>query len=219
MTEVSIAEYARTYGLSEQGVRRAAREGTVPARKVGTAWLIDDASRWSPQRRRSLSERAAAALLARLDGETGPVRTLQPTERARLRDRVHRLTTEPDAADLFAAWLRPSVARPATELFVRPEDLRDLRADDRLVVGGVSDPRSEISAPDFLEAHVAEADFPILRRDFLLRNSATPNVRLHIGTERPPSPLPLSMLLIDLAADGGPRERSRVVELLRGINA
>ncbi|MFJ4222246.1 hypothetical protein [Curtobacterium luteum] len=35
MTEVSIAEYASKYGLSLQGVRRAAREGSVTARKVG----------------------------------------------------------------------------------------------------------------------------------------------------------------------------------------
>ena len=39
-----------------------------------------------PQRRRPLSERAAAALLAQIDGDLGPARALKPTERARLRD-------------------------------------------------------------------------------------------------------------------------------------
>lgn len=219
MAEVGVADYALRYGLSEQGVRRAARQGTVPARKVGTAWLIDDSSRMRPQRRRPLSERTATALLAQLDGDLEAARALRPTERARLRERTLRLVNEQDAADLFTAWLRPVLARPAANLFVQPTDLRELRTDDRLVLGGISDARAEISAPDFLEAHVAAADFPQLRREFLLRNSDAPNVRLHVDAERPSSPLPLSALLIDLAADGGPRERARVVELLRGVNA
>jgi len=219
MAEVSVADYARRYGLSEQGVRRAAREGAVPARKVGTAWLIDDSHRLRPQKRRPLSERAASALLARLDGDLGPARALTPTERARLRDRVLRLRDDQHATDLLAAWLRPVLARPAVDLFVQPADLQDLRADDRLVLGGVSDARAEISAPDFVEAHVAAADYPLVRRDFLLRSSDAPNVRLHVDDERPSSPLPLSVLLLDLAADGGPRERARVAALLRGIGA
>lgn len=182
-------------------------------------WLIEDSDRLHPQRRRSLSDRAAVALLARIDGDLEPARMLQPIERSRLDDRATRLAHDEDAADLFAAWLRPALRRPAVDLFVQPADLPDLREDDRVVAGGVSDPRAEISAPDFFEAHIATSDLPDLRRDFLLRSSDAPNVKLHVAPRRPPRPLPLSTLLVDLAADGGPRERGRLIELLRGLSA
>ncbi|PZE76569.1 hypothetical protein DEI82_05230 [Curtobacterium sp. MCBD17_019] len=216
MAEVSIADYAHQYGFSEQIVRKAARQGVLPARKASGVWLIDDGEQLRPQRSRPLAQRMAAALLSMIDGSDALRVALRPTERHRLDARLHALRHDEHAADVFITWFRPRVLQRPLMLFVQPADMADLRSDDRLVLGGVSDPRAEISAPDFLEAHVAEQDMDSLRREFLLRESVAPNVALHVEADCPPATLPLSTLLLDLATDGGPRERARLAQLLRG---
>lgn len=44
IVEISTAEAARRMGCSESYARRLARSGQVPARKVGTQWLITPAA-------------------------------------------------------------------------------------------------------------------------------------------------------------------------------
>lgn len=215
MADVTVAEYAQHHGLSEQVVRKQVRSGKLAARKSGSIWLIDDALRHRPAARRPLADRAADALLAVIDGRDA-LAHLEPTERTRLRQRLVLLREPADVevVDVLHDWLWRRLPL-VEEFFVQPDDLPDLRADERLVAGGVSDPRSEISAPDVLEAHVARADVDPLRREYLLRSSSTPNVALHVHDHAPERPLPLSQLVLDLIADDGPRERRRAVELLR----
>lgn len=218
MAEVTVAEYAQRYGLAEQIIRRSMRSGAIPGRKSGGVWLIDDAFRHRPPTRRPLAERAASALVDAVDGRSTDVQ-LRPTELARTRARLRQLhdgTGDTAPADLVRDWLRNLMPR-SESYFVPSADLTDLRQDRRVVPGGVSDPRSEISAPDFLEAHIAANDLDRVRRDYLLRSSASPNVKLHVHAAPPDRPLPLSQLILDLAADDGPRERRRVAELLRTV--
>ncbi|GAA0994092.1 hypothetical protein GCM10009563_10690 [Subtercola frigoramans] len=101
------------------------------------------------------------------------------------------------------------------KLAVAPSDLDDLGQDARIVKSGFSDPRAQIAAAGQLEVRVAAANLASLRRDYLLRPSDRPNVFVHLTDERSPSPLPLGLLLVDLANHDGVRERSRVAELLR----
>ncbi|WP_157603037.1 helix-turn-helix domain-containing protein [Rathayibacter sp. Leaf299] len=210
MAEESVSEFAEREKVSPRRVRALIERGRLPARQVGGQWLIDQASAHRPAPSRPLSARMRAGLLAVLSGEQPGV--LSASENARLRGYRNALLHSPEPDRILGAWVHE---RSALKLQVAPSDLADLSKDQRLVKTGFSDPRAEIAAAGQLEARVAEADVDALRREYLLRPSDRPNVLLHITDEKPPSPLPLGLLLVDLARHEGVRERSRVAELLR----
>jgi hypothetical protein len=99
-----------------------------------------------------------------------------------------------------------------------PADLAEIAGDPRLVPSGISDERSGLSAARELEGYVASDAMPGFLRDNVLIDSDAPNVRLHVVNKLPERPLPLGLLLADLADWNGPREDARVVELLRSVH-
>jgi len=210
VAEETVSEFAEREKVSPRRVRALLEQGRLPARKVGGQWLIDQASAHRPAPSRPLGARMQAGLLAILSGEQPEA--LSRAESARLRAYRNALLHSPEPDRILGAWVRE---RAALKLQVAPSDVADLSEDQRLVKSGFSDPRAEIAAAGQLEARVAEADVDALRREYLLRPSDRPNVLLHITDEKPSSPLPLGLLLVDLAQHDGVRERSRVAELLR----
>jgi hypothetical protein len=104
-------------------------------------------------------------------------------------------------------------------------DLRDLRADARLVLSGLSDPRAEIAAGDIVEGYVKQADLGHLIRDYLLTQAVDQasrqqaNVVLHASIRPVPRPAPLLLIAADLADHRTPREESRAVEILNDLTA
>lgn len=213
MPEESVAEFAKREGVSPRRVRALIEQGAIPARRVGRQWLIDQSSAHRPALSRPLADRMRANLLAILSGDAPE--GLSASERARLRRYRNELMRSPDPDRILGAWIREQAP---LKLQVAPSDLADLAADERIVKSGFSDPRAEIAAAGQLEARIAKDDAAAIRREYLLRPSERPNVLLHLADEKPPSPLPLGLLLVDLAHHDGVRERSRVAELLRKVD-
>ncbi|WP_123340563.1 MULTISPECIES: helix-turn-helix domain-containing protein [unclassified Curtobacterium] len=213
MDEESVAEFAVRAGLSPRRVRALIEGGSIRARQVGGQWLVDQSSEHRPAASRPLGARMRSHLLASLSGQ--PIDGLSAPERVRLRRYRDELVRSAEPDRMLGAWIRPV---PALRLRVADADLEDLAADGRLVKSGFSDPRSEIAAAGQLEARVAASDADALRRDYLLRPSDQPNVLLHVSEQRPPSPVPLGLLLVDLAVHDGIRERSRVAALLQAAS-
>lgn len=214
MPEESVADFAKREGISPRRVRALIEQGSIPARQVGRLWLVDQASAHRPAASRPLADRMRANLLAVLSGDATD--GLSASERARLRRYLSELAHSPHPDRILSAWVPDSAP---LRLQVAPSDLDDLSEDDRLVKSGFSDPRAEIAGAGQLEARVAKAEVDAIRREYLLRPSQQPNVFLHVSDEKPPSPLPLGLLLVDLAHHEGVRERSRVAELFHEVDA
>ncbi|QQD76799.1 helix-turn-helix domain-containing protein [Curtobacterium sp. YC1] len=210
MAEESVADFAVRAGLSPRRVRALIASGALRARRVGGHWLIDQSSDHRPAPSRALGTRMQAGLLAALSGQ--PSEQLSASERVRLRRYRDELLRSDEPDRLLKAWTRPT---PPVRLRAADADLDDLARDDRVVTTGFSDPRAEMAAAGQLEARVAAVDAEALCREFLLRPSDQPNVLLHYSAEKPSSPLPLGLLLVDLAGHDGARERARVADLLR----
>lgn len=159
-----------------------------------------------------MSERVAWAFLDVLDGGAG-AGVSQP-EQSRLRRKREELAGSGDrAADLLRSWLRRRAK--FVEYSVAVADLEALRADARLAVSGVSDPRSGMSAAWIVEGYVRDVDVPALVAEYLLSEKGNPNVILHVVQDQPISrPVPLPVLLADLADHDGPRESAAVARLM-----
>ncbi|WP_157485805.1 MULTISPECIES: hypothetical protein [unclassified Frigoribacterium] len=208
MPEQSVADYAAKNGLSVRRVQAQAACGALPARRVAGRWLIDDSLEHRAVARRPLGLRMQRALSARLDDlDDG----LTPTERVRLTRHLDELRSAADPADLIWAWFRP---RRPLRLDGLPSDVADLPGDGRVVPSGFSDPRAGIAAAGMLEAHIGADDLDAVLDDFILEPSDRPTVLLHVDDVRPSDPVPLAVLLVDLAQGPGPRERAQVGRLV-----
>jgi hypothetical protein len=195
MPEQSVADYAARNGLSVRRVQAQAACGALPARRVAGRWLIDDSLEHRAVARRPLGFRMQKALSARLDGlDDG----LTPTERVRLTRHLDELGSAADPADLIWAWFRP---RRPLRLEGLPSDVGDLPGDGRAAAG-------------MLEAHIGADDLDAVLDDFILEPSDRPTVLLHVDDVRPNDPVPLAVLLVDLAQSPGPRERAQVGRLV-----
>jgi hypothetical protein len=152
----------------------------------------------------------AWAFVAVLSGiDPGPV---SPTERRRLTEKQRHLRACPDPAAQLATWLKTRATRH--ELSAPPHALDDLRQDPRVTLSGISDSRAALSSAHELEGYVLTHQIEDLQADHLLIRSATPNVFLH-GCDQPlAGPVPLGLVLADIAEHGGPREEARVHDLL-----
>ena len=98
-----------------------------------------------------------------------------------------------------------------------PGSIDDLRQDPRVVLSGVSDPRSGLSAAHQVEAYVQPPDLDAVVKDHLLIPAAVPSVFLHVTDHQVNAPVPLGLVLADLADHGGPREDAQVERILKGI--
>lgn len=132
-------------------------------------------------------------------------------------DYLERLGSAEEPARLLHSWMKSRQLR-VVNVAANPADLVDLARDDRVVASGISDERSEMSAAREFEGYVAAADVDGFLRDNLLVQSDSPNVRLHVVDERPARPVPLGLVLADLADWNQPREDGRVIELLKRVS-
>lgn len=137
----------------------------------------------------------------------------------RLRNRMVHLARAADGdadsnpADLVRSWLAAQMP-PVRTYLISPSDLPDLAADPRVVMTGISDPRAGLAVVGQVEARVTRHDLNALVTEFWLREDPDGPVRLLITDEPTPDPVPLGVLVEDLAAHPGPRESEAVARLL-----
>src|SRR5688572_16951951 len=92
---LSSGEAARTLGLTDSRVRQLARQGRIPARKVGQRWLLEAGPLRAARPRpvgRPLSPSNAWALLFLASGEDAP--RVDSRSRRRLMKRLRSLERE-----------------------------------------------------------------------------------------------------------------------------
>jgi excisionase family DNA binding protein len=214
--EVSVAEAAERLGVSSRRVRERIARGDLVARRVGRAWLLDETQLGrSPRVARPMSPRVAWAFLDLLAGGSGE--GVSQPEQSRLHRKLERLR-EGDAASLLRSWL-PKRA-PVRRFAVAAADLSALTEDPRVVRSGVSDPRSGLAAAGTVEGYVDGDVVEDLVAEYLLSAEGRPNVILHVLTGRSlPDPVPLPLLVADLADHDGPRESAAVERLMKELPA
>ncbi|WP_019876597.1 helix-turn-helix domain-containing protein [Sporichthya polymorpha] len=214
--EVSVGEAAVRLGVSGRRVRERIASGDLRARRIGRAWVVDEAQLGrSPRVGRPMSRRVAWAFLDLLAGGVGE--GVSQPEQSRLRKKRSLLLEASDPASLLRSWLpaRAEVRRYSAA----DADLPALREDARIALSGVSDMRSGMAAAGVVEGYVGDDEVDNLVADFLLSERGEPNVILHVLQEDRPvaAPVPLPLLLADLADHDGPRERAAVARLLRDL--
>lgn len=235
--QISVSEAAERLGVTSHRVRQRIEDGSLPAQRVGNRWGIDETDLLplliGPKAGRPLSERSAWAILDYIDSSTqamAALALLAPSERQRAEERWGLLATHARDTDAIA-----DVARQLREMLVNraerhafranTRDLPDLRAETRLVLSGLNDPRAEIAAGDVVEGYVTPVDLRHLIRDYLLTpavgqsSSQQANVVLHASIRSVPRPAPLLLIAADLADHRTPREESRAVEILNDLTA
>jgi excisionase family DNA binding protein len=234
--QISVAEAAKRLGVGVPRVHQRIADGSLPAVRVGSQWVIDEASlplvSESRTPGRPLSRRSAWALLAVSEANQRVLGGLAPAERSRARNRLRQLLalSSTDSAlseaqvDAAASLLRSSFRSRAERRLYRasPRDLPDLRGDHRVVLSGVSHPHSGIASGDLVEGYVATHDVDAVVGDYLLSPVAADkdaNVVLHAAFADILQTADIGPLLLaaDLAEHRRPREEVRAAELLREI--
>lgn len=212
MPEVGVPEVARMLGVSPVRVRQLVEAGGLRARKVSGSWLIDVASVPNAPRRggRPMSPRMAWGLVEAVEGRRAP--WLSPKDVLRLKHVRVRLRADP-GPELF---IKAALVERAVRYELSCSEPEGLRSDPRVVLSGVSDPRSRMSAADQVEAYVHVDHHRELLSEHLLVESSgrRANVILHVSEVRPSDPVPLLLLAADLADHDRPRELGRARELI-----
>lgn len=211
---VPVSEAARRLGVNRYRIHQRIAAGSLRAEKVGSIWLVDARDLRPGRRSRPMSPRMARALAELYDGGSPGV---SGSEAARLKVKVEALR---DALDeelpaRVSSWLADRAQR--VEVAVHPEDVGQLRADRRLVLSGVSDPRVGLSSSAEVEAYVGRDDLGGLADDYFLdldQRPDAPNVVLHVVEGRVGAP-PRLFSAADLFDRAGAREVRAGIELLR----
>ena len=256
MARIGVAEAAQRLNVSERRVQQRIADGSLPAERIGQRWAIDERDLLPLLDQgvagRPVSQRSAWALIAAsfmlldLPDRHGEDRAsewlarLASSERIRARKRLRDLlahslnpASEEDIAQV-GRDLRVLLGRRADRLLMRasPQDLADLRADDRLVLAGLSRPESGIASADLVEGYIDAANRDQLVDDYLLEQvlrEEDANVILHVVPDEvarhapglwreAPAVLPL-VLAIDLAEHHRPREQARAVALVAAMQS
>jgi hypothetical protein len=210
--EVGVHEAALTMGVSDRRARAMLAAGQLPGRQVAGRWLVEEAN--LPRSRasaRPMSPRIAWALIGLLSGDDP--HDVEPSELTRLRHKRHQLHDAAGAPRLLRSWLPRRAER--RQLSIAQRDLDDLRNDPRVLLSGISDPRSELSSAGEVELYVARSDLEVLSRDYLLSVRGRPNVTAHVIDRSLPAVAPVGLVVADLADYDRPREDKRAMELLR----
>ena len=214
--EISVGEAADRLGVSARRVRERIAAGDLQARRVGRAWVLEEAQlERSGRLGRPMSPRVAWAFLDLLAGGDGE--GVSQPEQSRLRSKRAQLFASPIPAALLRSWLS---ARAGVQRYsAAAADLPALRGDARLVLSGLSDPRSGMAAANLVEGYVSGQHIDGLVKDYLLSSRGEPNVILHVpdADRRIARPVPLPLVLADLADHDGPRESAAVERLLREL--
>lgn len=213
--DLSLAEYATARGISRQRALAMVNAGQIDARRVGRVWVVDQrelANRRSVSR--PLSRRMVHALVQALSGVAGAEFTSE--DRFHVVRYIKRLQTSGEPSVLLHSWMRSRQLR-VVNVAANPADLVHLASDERVVPSGISDERAGLSAASEFEGYVAESEVDSILRQNLLVGSDAPNVRLHVVHDLPTRPIPLGLVLADLADWNRPREDGRVLELIAGV--
>jgi excisionase family DNA binding protein len=235
MGQVSVAEAARRLGVGVSRMHQRIADGSLPATRVGSQWIIDEAA-LAPLAElrppgRLLSQRSAWALVAASQDNQLVLDVLASVERSRARDRLRRILMlameAPSEAQIHAvaallrSWLHNRAGRQLYR--ASPRDLSDLREDDRTALSGVSHASSGIAAGDLVEGYIDADHLAAVVDDYLLSpagNGRDANVVLHVVSAVIPAGIgrsaPLT-LAADLAEHRSPREEARAAEILREI--
>ncbi|GAB1642816.1 hypothetical protein [Krasilnikovia sp. MM14-A1259] len=237
MRQISVAEAADRLGVGVARVHQRIADGSLPAERIGSQWVIGEAALVpvaESRPGRPLSRRSAWAVVALSEDNRGILESLAAAERARARARLHRLLASfsspaagsseaqvQECAELLRALLRNRAERRLYR--ASPRDLPDLREDGRVRLSGLSHSRSGIASGDLVEGYLDADDVDALADDHLLSPVAAgqqANVVLHVvsgnslGVMGGIAPL---LLAADLAEHRGPREEFRAAEILREI--
>jgi len=213
--DVGVAEFADQRGVSERRILELIRNGDVRARRSGGRWLIDvQEINKRKQLRRPMSPKMAQALIALLSNGSWQD-DLDPVQKHRMKRHFAELQNHKYPSWLLSSWLRKR--GEVMPLKANPADLRKLQLDDRIFLSGVNDSRGGISASDFVEGYIEKKCVKQLQKDYLLIDSDAPNVILRMVDFALERPLPMGLVLADLADHNGPREDSQVAKLLRAL--
>lgn len=213
--DISVAEFADQRGVSERRVLELIKSGDVRARRSGGRWLIDvQEIDKRKQLRRPMNPKMAHALIALLSKESWQ-EGVDPMQKHRLKLHFAELQSHENPAWLLSSWLRKR--GEVIPLKANPADLRKLQLDDRIYLSGVNDPRGGISASDFVEGYIEKKHLKQFRMDYLLVDSDAPNVILRMVDFALERPLPIGLVMADLADHNGPREDSQVAKLLKAL--
>ena len=210
--EIGVKEVAAQLGVTERRVRQLIDAGSLPARRVAGRLLVEEAG--IPRSRpvaRPMSPRIAWALIHLLSNE--PVEDISDRELSRLEGKYRSLLASPTPAILLRSWLRSRAQ--LLRVAVSPSGIAGLLEDPRLCPSGISDARSEISAGREAEAYVRPGDVEQLMADHLMAALNPPNAWLHVVDRPLERPVPLGLVIADLADHDRAREDARVIELLR----
>jgi excisionase family DNA binding protein len=221
---ISVSQAAERLGVSDRRLRVLLAEGRIPAQRVGRQWVVDtiDLARHQGTRAagRPLSRRSAWLLICDGSGLTSDMAGIArpaPVERYRLKQRLQRLTEDPDPLNLLLSML----ARRADKLEVSAAtaDLAGLLMDPRLRLSGVSHPAAGLLSNAEVEAYMDARHVEALIKDwFLTRVTAgrQPNVLLPV-MEDVPQELGLMAIATDLAERGGVRVRQAAQAIIEGL--
>ncbi|CAN5163671.1 hypothetical protein BH09ACT10_BH09ACT10_11100 [soil metagenome] len=212
---ISVNDAAKRSGLSPRRIRELIASGRLQAERVGASWIIDEAvlASFEPRIGRPMSSRNAWGLAQLFAGEHPSV---SPSELSRLRKRRNELVRadEDRVAQILRSWMAERAERRLYRV-ARP-DLPSLLADDDLVVSGLSDPRSGLSAAGMAEGYVlADKLDALIRRHLLIEaDELNSNVVLHVS-DQPVEAVSPFLVAADLAEYNSPRENQRAAELVR----
>lgn len=213
--DMSVAEFANQRGVSDRRVLELIRNGDVRARRSGGRWLIGvQEINKRGQLRRPLSPKMAHALIALLSNWSWQ-EGLDPVQKHRMRRHFAELKNHKYPSWLLSSWLRKR--GEVIQLKANPADLLELQLDDRIFLSGVNDPRGGVAAGDFVEGYIEKKFISQFKRDYLLVESDAPNVLLRMVNFELERPLPIGLVMADLADHNRPREDSQVARLLKAL--
>lgn len=209
--EIGVKEVAAQLGVTERRVRQLIDVGALPARRVAGRLLVEETG--IPRSRpvaRPMSPRIAWAFIYLLSDE--PIPDISDRELSRLEAKCRTLLASPQPALLLRSWLRNRAQ--LLRVAVSPSEVGGLLEDPRLAPSGISDARSEMSAGREAEGYVRPRDVEQLMADHLMAAVNPANVWLHIVDRPLARPVPLGLVIADLADHDRAREDARVIELL-----
>ena len=229
MGMVSVAEAARLLGVGVPRIHQRIRDGSLPAQRLGSQWVIDELALLHLRERsapgRPWSARSAWAVIALIEGDDEALAQLAGVERSRARDRlrellqsVRRPPRSEEAVRQVAAELRLRFRNRAEMLARRavPADLDDVR-DDARWQASVRAEDSGIGSHDVV-GYLRPQDVADVQRMHLLVPAASDgdaNVHVYVlPPDQAAYPDSRLRLAADLADRRGPREEARAVELL-----
>lgn len=230
MGAISVAQAAEKLGVSVPRIHQRIADGSLPAERIGSQWVVDERSLLRVQERskagRPLSERSAWAVIAAAENDRERLRPGGPAASSRARTQLKRLlepAVDPPASEEAVGDLAVSVRaifrNRAQRLPLRAAaaDLDDLRADERWAL--IVDPGAGGIASADIEGYLEESDVDGVMKDYLLVDAdRDANVVLHVISDNqyayPDSRLRLAA---DLAERRGPRDEARAAQLLHEL--